>query len=78
MKVTLSSTPIVKDIKPYPKLMISSSGTIVLFTEKSTGFLISGTSEKYIYSKIEIGSFSSTWIDNVFVDYEGSVTLSND
>jgi hypothetical protein len=58
---------------PYPKLMISESGTIVLFKDRSVGVvLIKGT------STYEIGHYSNTWDFTAFTDFNASITLQNE
>jgi hypothetical protein len=56
----------------YPKLMISQSDLIVLFTSKYHGTVVSpGTSTK------NIGYSSDQWAYHNFVDYTGEITLKN-
>ena len=58
---------------PYPKLMISDKGTIVLFTDRAIGVvLLQGSS---IYN---IGFYSATWDFTAFSDYYESITLQNE
>ena len=58
---------------PYPKLMLSESGTIVLMKDRSVGVvLIKGT------STYEIGFYSNTWDITAFSDYNESITLQNE
>lgn len=61
-----------KPTKPYPKLMISDMGTIVLFTSKSRGISVKESKAS------ELGVFSDCWESSDFTDFEGTVTLSND
>ena len=59
--------------KPFPKLMQSSEGVIiVLMTEESSGVVIN---ENRFY---EIGYKSSAWNMDVFYDYNEPITLQND
>lgn len=58
---------------PYPKLMISSEGTIVLFKERSIGVVLLDDSSSY-----NIGFHSATWDTNAFKDYYEAITLQND
>ena len=58
---------------PYPKLMISESGTIVLFKESAIGVvLLEGNSGFY-----KIGDNHFTWDMNAFKDYYEVITLQN-
>jgi hypothetical protein len=57
---------------PYPKLMLSESGTIVLMKDSSVGVvLIKGT------STYEIGFYSNTWDITAFTDFNESINLQN-
>jgi hypothetical protein len=57
---------------PYPKLMISDKGTIVLFKDCAIGVvLLQGSS---IYN---IGFYSATWDFTAFSDYYEAITLQN-
>jgi hypothetical protein len=59
---------------PYPKLMISESGTIVLFKESAIGVvLLEGNSGCY-----KIGDNHFTWDMNAFKDYYEAITLQNE
>jgi hypothetical protein len=58
---------------PYPKLMISEKGTIVLFQNRAIGVvLLEG------FSNYKIGHHSFTWDMNSFSDYYEAITLQND
>ena len=56
--------------KPFPKLMINKKGTIVLFDTARKGTIISNIPM--------IGMYDENWTMDDFVDFNGSVTLSND
>jgi len=59
---------------PYPKLMVTESGTIVLFQNPSIGVvLLQGNSRCY-----KIGHHSFTWDMNAFSDYYEAITLQNE
>lgn len=60
-----------KEEKPFPKLMISTSGTIVFFEKSKIGMVVYGS----VYSKI--AEYSEDWGMGLFKDYEGDVCLSN-
>ena len=70
MKSTVNFT---KNSKPYPKLMISDKGIIVLFTTYCNGFCVNKSE-----SDLTIGSHSSNWDMSRFTDFDGTVTLQND
>lgn len=57
---------------PFPKLMISRKGTIVLFYEEHCG-----TCLKSPLGNTPIGSYSRDWDMECFSDFDGEVTLSN-
>jgi hypothetical protein len=57
---------------PYPKLMISDKGTIVLFSDRAIGVvLLEG------FSNYKIGHHSFTWDFTAFSDYYEAITLEN-
>jgi hypothetical protein len=59
---------------PYPKLMITESGTIVLFQDRAIGVvLLQGNSRCY-----KIGRYSNTWDMTAFSDYYEAITLQNE
>lgn len=59
--------------RAYPKLMISTiTNQIVLFSSSTRGIAVNDT--KYYLS----GHLAIDWAISNFVDYQGSVTLSND
>ena len=65
-----------KDIpsKPFPKLMISEHGTLVLFESDEVGTIIyPGINNTY-----KIGDYIDDWVMSLFKDFDGEVTLSND
>ena len=57
----------------YPCLMISDSGTIVLFREHENGVCL-----KQGNTFVKLGDYSNSWDMNVFNPFAGSVTLSNE
>ena len=57
---------------PYPKLMISDKGTIVLFHNCAIGVVILEG-----FSNYKIGYLSSTWDMTAFSDYYEAITLQN-
>lgn len=65
-----------KSDKPFPKLMISTSGNIILATKLENGEII-GTvihsKENYI-----LGQYSVRWSKLCFEDFEGKLILYND
>lgn len=59
---------------PYPKLMKSTnSGAIFLMKEDGEGVVIHGKT----CGGLGIGTYRGRWNTTGFVDYYGSVTLSN-
>ena len=74
MKVIVNDNQAPKE-RPFPKLMINpSSKTIILATQKQPSGRFIGT---IIKSNNHPVCTASDW-SNEFVDFEGSVTLSND
>ena len=71
MKVTI--TPAAPPTsKPYPKLMIDTKdGDIFFMKTESRGTLLHSTREG-----ADVG-ITGSWITSTFVDFEGSITLSN-
>lgn len=59
------------NVKPFPKLMISKDGDLVLFESEQKGMYLKGTN----YEKPH---YCNNWHMNNFKDFEGSITLSND
>lgn len=61
--------------RPFPKLMMSDSGDVLLATSSFAGtikgVLISSETE-------QIGFWSSSWLEYKFKDFDGSITLSNE
>jgi hypothetical protein len=58
---------------PYPKLMISDKGTIVLFSNRATGVVLLQGSSSY-----KIGFHSFAWDLTAFSDYYEAITLQNE
>ena len=66
--------------KPFPKLMIQhSTGTIIL-AAASEGNCLTGMQVSTIPSEDfnHVAHYDTSWCAEQFVDFEGSVTLSND
>jgi hypothetical protein len=60
-----------KDSKPYPKLMFSQYGQVVLMHTHECGTLVNG-------ERSEIGCHSESWDMGIFRDFDGSITLQNE
>ena len=58
---------------PYPKLMISDKGTIVLFQDRAIGVVLLEGLSTY-----KIGHHHFTWDMNAFKDYYEAITLQNE
>ena len=71
--ITVKTTTEKQEPKPFPKLMISENGNIVLFSEPDFGTLIvpSSTIGK------EIGYWHESWDTEVFTDYNEPITIQN-
>ena len=57
---------------PYPKLMISEKGTIVLFQSSAIGVVLKGN-EFY-----KLGFYSESFDMNIFSDFNEAITLQNE
>ena len=66
-------TEVKQEPKPFPKLMKSETGNIVLFTEPDFGTLIVASST---IGK-EIGYWQKSWDTEVFTDYNEPITIQN-
>lgn len=58
----------------FPRLMISSLGTIVLFVDNAVGMAIIVGKD----SPHDIGDYSKGWDRGDFTPFNGTITLSND
>jgi len=68
---SIKSTEIYTSSIPFPKLMISEDGLIVLFTKPGLGIVLH---EGGLNS---FGEYDNRWGMNYFRDYDGTLTLSN-
>lgn len=66
----------VKKELPFPKLMITKKGKVVLFYRKDHGAIVCYKAPHD--SDEEIGYISDKWIMSSFKDFHGSITLSNE
>lgn len=73
IQVTTNEADKIKSEKPFPKLMISKVGKIVLFEKEGKGVVIR-TTEGSIY---ENGEHSKIWDMDRFADYNEPVTIQN-
>ena len=68
----------VKEIKeclktiPFPKLMKSDNGRIVLFSSPKVGTLVSSSHYE------TVGYYSNNWDEECFKDYGGTIELTNE
>ena len=63
---------------PFPKLMEGHDGTIVLFTDPTTGTIVKkGRAGMFPEDDSEIGYHSATFFSSKFIDYTGKVVLAN-
>tara|TARA_R110000796_G_scaffold184680_1_gene301251 strand:- start:290 stop:529 length:240 start_codon:yes stop_codon:yes gene_type:complete len=60
--------------KPFPKMMRSTDGLLVFFTEPKKGFVIKDNER----SEYGFGHMASCWHPLSFTDFEGVVELRND
>jgi hypothetical protein len=68
-----SSVSDARDVLPFPKLMISAEGTVVLFSDQISGVVLVSA----IKSVQPIGYHSDSWALSCFHDFYGTVTLEN-
>ena len=61
-------------VKPYPKLMISKSGNVVLFSSPKVGVAILVEND----GPYTVGEHIEDWVQEEFTDYTGKLELSND
>ena len=74
IKVTIGESK-TQNEKPFPKLMKSNYGFIVLFYREKCGVLLDrGNCEK---GSIGIGDYNETWKMDIFTDYNEPITLQN-
>ena len=74
--MAVKSDLVVREVDGYPRLMMSSlSGVVVLFWTAGKGTVVnSGNGAE---STDVVGDYSQIWNMDVFVDFKGTVTLSN-
>lgn len=73
IKVKSDVRAIQKKEKPFPKLMISNRGLIVLFNDFGQGtVLLRGE------GATKLASYSKTFNMSIFTDYEGKLIIEND
>lgn len=58
---------------PFPKLMVSNNGNVVLFVNSQEGFCVYSSPE---FDRL-FGLYD-TWNISDFTDFNGSITLSNE
>ena len=71
MKVTIKEPKATKE--KFPCLGRSDDNTIVLFTSKDKGTVLSVCDEPY-----DIGYYSEEWITEGFEPYAGEIIITND
>ena len=74
MKSRIVKPEEVKAERPFPKLMISKWGSIVIMVKSARGYCVFVGEE----SGQCIGEYSYGWDMNVFSDFTGTIELSND
>lgn len=71
MKTTIKEH---KQEKPFPKLMVSDTGVIVLFSDEINGVVIYDDTASFV-----IGEHNTNFWDMYeFKDFHGTITLEND
>ena len=71
--ITVKTTEVKKEPKPFPKLMKSEKGNVVLFIDEDCGTLIipSPTNSE------KTGFYHELWEIGEFVDYNEPITIQN-
>ena len=73
MYATDGKTPVERN---YPMLKIhKENGFVVLFTSPSRGCLV--LHDGKIYTKGDLGTYSSKWVSSMFEPYNGQVHITN-
>lgn len=73
IKVTLQNEEKKADAKPFPKLMITEGGKIVLFFEPRIGVALAMTGANW--SGID---YFTEWVMEKFTDYNEPITIQNE
>ena len=60
--------------KPFPKLMISSNGRIVIFYKDREGVVVK---QSALPDSLPTGFYSESWDMSYFADYNEPITLQN-
>ena len=71
MKSIINNAPTKQKGFPY---LASSGNEIVMFTSPSCGTVVANLSTR----GYKVGHYASSWDSARFIDFDGSVTLSND
>ncbi len=70
--ITVKTTTEKKEPKPFPKLMKSVNGNVVLFYKNGEGVLI----EKVTSERLA-GEYTTEWDMDNFTDYNEPITIQN-
>lgn len=70
--ITETSENIKRNNRPYPKLMISDSGMIVLFIRERAGTVLHSSGLKSME-----GRYDTEWPMRYYRDFEGELTMKN-
>ena len=60
-----------KEVKDFPKLMISVTGIIVFFKNKNSGMVLEGD------NITPTGEYLKDWDDSAFTDFNEKITIQN-
>ena len=75
MKSNITTNDCKKE-KQFPKLMIHSGGTVVLFDSPTSGVSLFQGDDKN--NTKYVGKYRTDWLIKSFKDFHGTVELSND
>lgn len=73
IKVTIGDEPIQNNVKPFPKLMKSHRGSIVLFHCNEKGICLVMGKDTSTF----VGEYCGTWKMDAFTDYNEPITIQN-
>ena len=73
IKVNIDRSKKTPSEREYPWIG-EHTGTVVLFSGPSTGMVVENTDADSCYGP---GDFGDSWCEDRFVEFEGTITLSN-
>lgn len=81
MSIKSKAKPILKATTGYPKLGVTSSGVVVLFSAERTGTVVGHLPDSWAsdasHRPDPVGYYSASWCPQGFTDYYGTIELGN-